>query len=98
MNNNTGMAADQLRKHIERVERLEEEKKDISDDIREVYAEAKSQGFDTKVMKIVVKLRKLDPTERQEALGMVVDEGQAELDRIGGLTTSEAEAMGSEND
>jgi uncharacterized protein (UPF0335 family) len=68
MNNNTGMAADQLRKHIERVERLEEEKKDISDDIREVYAEAKSQGFDTKVMKIVVKLRKLDPTERQEGI------------------------------
>ncbi|MBK1625025.1 DUF2312 domain-containing protein [Afifella marina] len=61
-----GVAAGQLRAFIERIERLEEEKKTLSEDIREVYAEAKSNGFDTKVMRQVVRLRKQDVAERQE--------------------------------
>lgn len=61
-----GVAAGRLRAFIERIERLEEEKKTVSDDIREVYAEAKANGFDAKVMRQVVKLRKQDAAERQE--------------------------------
>ena len=51
---------------IERIERLEEEKSELQKDIREVYAEAKSAGFDVKVMRQIIKLRKLDPADRQE--------------------------------
>lgn len=60
----------QLRSFIERIERLEEEKAALAADIREVYAEAKSNGYDPKIMRMVVRLRKLDPNERaeQEAL------------------------------
>lgn len=61
-----GVAADRLKSFIERIERLEEEKKNLTADIREVYAEAKSTGFDTKTMRKVVALRKLDMSERQE--------------------------------
>ena len=61
-----GIAAAQLRAFIERIERLEEDKKSISDDIRDVYAEAKGTGFDTKVLRQVVKLRKQEPSEREE--------------------------------
>lgn len=61
-----GVAAGQLRSFIERIERLEEEKKGISDDIRDVFAEAKGNGFDTKVMRQVIRLRKQDTNERQE--------------------------------
>ncbi len=61
-----GVAADRLKSFIQRIERLEEEKKNLTADIREVYAEAKSAGFDTKTMRKVVALRKLDLTERQE--------------------------------
>ena len=56
----------QLRLFIERVERLEEEKKGIADDIRDVYAEAKSQGYDAKIMRQIVRLRKLPPHDRAE--------------------------------
>ena len=62
----TGFAKDQLRSLIERVERLEEEKAALTADIREVYAEAKGTGFDTKIMRQIVRLRKLDTAERQE--------------------------------
>jgi uncharacterized protein (UPF0335 family) len=75
------VAAGQLRAFIERVERLEEEKKTIADDIKEVYAEMKGNGFDTKAVRTIVRLRKKDQEERQEeeaildlykaALGMV---------------------------
>lgn len=58
-------AKDQLRSLVERVERLEEEKKTLSGDIAEVYAEAKGHGFDTKIMRKVVALRKLDAGERE---------------------------------
>ncbi len=60
-------SAQQLRLFIERIETLEEERKGISDDIKDVYAEAKGTGFDTKTMKAIVKLRKMDANYRQEA-------------------------------
>ncbi|MGB3833735.1 MAG: DUF2312 domain-containing protein [Mesorhizobium sp.] len=60
------VAAGQLRAFIERIERLEEEKKTIADDIKEVFAEAKGTGFDTKAMRTIVCLRKKDQAERQE--------------------------------
>ena len=76
-----GVAADQLRTIVERIERLEEEKKAIADDVKEVYAEAKANGYDTKTLRKIVTLRKVEAAERQEqeaildlymhALGMV---------------------------
>ena len=62
----TRFAKDQLKAIIERIERLEEEKKTISDDIRDVYAEAKGNGFDIKALRSIVRLRKLDTDERRE--------------------------------
>ncbi len=77
----TRFAKDQLKSIIERIERLEEEKKTISDDIRDVYAESKGNGFDVKALRTIIRLRKQDPNERQEqetiletymqALGMI---------------------------
>ena len=61
-----GVAGDRLRAFIERVERLEEEKKQLSDDIREVYSEAKGAGFDVKVMRQIVRLRKMNESDRSE--------------------------------
>lgn len=61
-----GLAADQLRSFIERIERLEEEKATIATDIKEVYAEAKSSGFETKVMRKIVSMRKKDRQELAE--------------------------------
>lgn len=79
-----GTARDQLRAFVERIERLEEEKAALAADIREVYAEAKSMGYDVKTLRTVVRLRKQDAMERQEqeailatylvALGMVTEE------------------------
>jgi uncharacterized protein (UPF0335 family) len=63
----TRFAKDQLKAIIERIERLEEEKKTISDDIRDVYAEAKGNGFDVKALRQIIRLRKQDPNERAEA-------------------------------
>lgn len=60
------VAQDRLRSFIERIERLEEEKAALMADIREVYAEAKSAGFDPKIMRKVVSLRKMDDNDRQE--------------------------------
>ena len=60
------VAADQLRLFIERIERLEEEKKAMMDDIKDVYAEAKANGYDTKTMRKVVSLRKMETHDRQE--------------------------------
>jgi uncharacterized protein (UPF0335 family) len=62
----TKFAKDQLKAIIERIERLEEEKKTISDDIRDVYAEAKGNGFDVKALRTIVRLRKQDANERAE--------------------------------
>ena len=65
------VAAGQLRAFIERVERLEEDKKTISEDIKEVYAEMKANGFDTKAVRTIVRLRKKDQAERQEEEAMI---------------------------
>lgn len=62
----TRFAKDQLKAIIERIERLEEEKKTISDDIRDVYAEAKGNGFDVKALRTIVRMRKQDANERAE--------------------------------
>lgn len=78
---NDGVAADQLRAFIERIERMLEEKSAITADIREIYAEAKGNGFDTAIIRQLVKMRAMDANERMEreallemymsALGMV---------------------------
>ncbi len=60
------VSAEQLRLFIERVERLEEERKGISEDVKDVYSEAKGQGYDTKTMRAIVKLRKMDRDARME--------------------------------
>ena len=62
----TRFAKDQLKAIIERIERLEEEKKTISDDIRDVYAEAKGNGYDVKALRTIVRMRKQDANERAE--------------------------------
>lgn len=59
-------ARDQLKSIVERIERLEEEKKSIADDIRDIYAEAKGSGYDVKALRAIVRLRKQDKTKRQE--------------------------------
>ena len=62
----TRFAKDQLKAIVERIERLEEEKKAIADDVRDVYGEAKANGFDVKALRAVIRLRKQEPTERNE--------------------------------
>ena len=62
----TGVSGERLRSFIERIERLEEEKKALSDDIREVYSEAKGTGFDIKVLRQIIRLRKMDASDRNE--------------------------------
>lgn len=74
-----GISAQRLKSFIERVERLEEEKKAMTGDIREVYAEAKSGGFDPKIMRRVVALRRMDKAERQEQEALT----QVYLDAVG---------------
>lgn len=84
-----GVAADHLRSYIERIERLEEEKKGLADDIKEIFAEAKGTGFDVKAMRAILRLRKMDKADYQEqeymidlykhALGMA-DDGPANDD------------------
>ncbi|HZL58369.1 MAG TPA: DUF2312 domain-containing protein [Stellaceae bacterium] len=66
MANVGGIAGDRLRSLIERIERLEEERRALGEDIREVYSEAKSAGFDVKVMRQIVRLRKMDKADRDE--------------------------------
>lgn len=65
------VAAGQLRAFIERIERLEEDKQAIADDIKEVYAEMKGTGFDVKAVRTIVRLRKKDQSERQEEEAMI---------------------------
>jgi uncharacterized protein (UPF0335 family) len=62
----SGVAAGELKQFVERVERLEEEKKAIADDIRDVFAEMKGRGFDTKVVRQIIRIRKQDHAERKE--------------------------------
>ncbi len=74
-----GVSAQRLKGFIQRIERLEEEKKAMGADIREVYSEAKSSGFDAKIMRKVIALRRLEPSERQEQEAML----QVYIDAIG---------------
>jgi uncharacterized protein (UPF0335 family) len=81
----TDTPSNQLRAFIERIERMEESKKEIADDIKEVYAEAKSSGYDTNILRKVVAIRKLEPAARAEqeavldtylaSLGMLPQDG-----------------------
>jgi uncharacterized protein (UPF0335 family) len=83
-----GIAGDRLKSFIERIERLEEEKKALANDIKEVYAEAKGTGFDTKIMRQVIRLRKMDKDDLDEqetlldiyrrALGMLPSESESQ--------------------
>jgi len=61
-----GIAADRLKSFVERIERLEEERAALGADVREVYSEAKGSGFDTKIIRQIIRLRKLDRAQRQE--------------------------------
>ncbi len=61
-----GIAADRLRSIIERIERLEEERKSLADDIKDIYAEAKSAGFEVKVVRQIIRIRKQEPAEVEE--------------------------------
>ena len=61
-----GIASERLRTIIERIERLEEEKAALAEDIREIFSEAKAAGFDVKILRQVIRLRKLDSSDRQE--------------------------------
>jgi uncharacterized protein (UPF0335 family) len=82
-----GIAGDRLKSFVERIERLEEERKALSNDIKEVYAEAKGTGFDTKIMRQVIRLRRMDKDDLDEqetlldiyrrALGMLPAESEA---------------------
>ncbi len=82
----TAVAQGQLRSLIERIERLEEEKKALAADIREVYAEAKANGFDTKILRKVVTLRKKERHEREEEEAMI----ELYLNALGMLPGAEA--------
>lgn len=66
-----GVAGDRLKQYIERIERLSEERSGIADDIKDVYAEAKSAGFDAKIMKMIVRLRKMATDKRNEEQHML---------------------------
>lgn len=88
MTNYSGVSGNQLRQYIERIERLEEEKANLLTDIREVYGEAKSNGFDPKIMRQVLRIRKMNHNDRLEqeevlsvylhALGLTPNEPDAE--------------------
>jgi uncharacterized protein (UPF0335 family) len=73
------MSDDRLRLLIERIERLEEEKKNIGDDVKKVYQEAKGTGYDTKILRAVIRLRKMRPDDRRE-FEAVLDTYMAALD------------------
>jgi uncharacterized protein (UPF0335 family) len=98
-----GVARDQLRAFIERIERLEEEKKTIADDIKDVYGEAKGTGFDTVIMKRVISLRKKDEQKRLEeeaildtylaALGMLAQHDLFEPEPVAPVTNKPAMAL-----
>ena len=78
-----GVSGQHLRQYIERIERLEEDKKVIAEDIKEVFLEAKANGFDVKIMRKVISLRKLDAAEREE-LETLIDVYKAALGMIPG--------------
>lgn len=71
MSDVAGIAGDRLRSFVERIERLEEEKAALAADIREVYSEAKGTGFDVKILRQIIRLRKMDVSDRQEQEDML---------------------------
>lgn len=85
-------SADQLNQIVARIERLEEEKKALADDIREVYAEAKAHGFDTKILRQVIKLRKLDRAELAEQESLL----EIYMDALGMQLNGSADAEAAE--
>lgn len=85
-------SADQLNQLVARIERLEEEKKALADDIREVYAEAKAHGFDTKILRQVIKLRKLDRAELAEQESLL----EIYMDALGMQINGSADAEAAE--
>lgn len=99
-----GVAGERLRSFIERIERLEEERATLGEDLREVYAEAKATGFDPKIMRQIVRLRKMETSDREEqeylldtykaALGMIPTLSGSETDKAdaGEAETTEASA------
>lgn len=103
-----GIAGDRLKSFIERIERLEEERRSLGADLKEVYAEAKGNGFDTKIMRQIIKLRRMDADDLQEqeslldvyrrALGMLPPEVAADefvqAGRDGRLTPEQAQEIG----
>jgi len=78
------VAAGQLKSIVERIERLEEDKRSVAEDIKQVYAEAKANGFDTKVLRSIITLRRMEAAERQE-LESLIDVYMAAL----GMTPNE---------
>ena len=85
-------SADQLNQIVARIERLEEEKKALADDIREVYAVAKAHGFDTKILRQVIKLRKMDRAELAEQESLL----EIYMDALGMQTQAAADAEAAE--
>ena len=77
----TGVAADELKQFIERIERLEEDKAAVANDMKEVFAEAKGEGFDVKILRKVLRLRKMDKVKREEEEALI----DLYLQAIGGL-------------
>ena len=71
MTDTGGIAQDVLRSFVERIERLEEEKKNLADDIKEVYAEAKGNGFDVKILRKIIAMRKMEDHDRQEQEALI---------------------------
>ncbi|MEB3701646.1 DUF2312 domain-containing protein [Candidatus Bealeia paramacronuclearis] len=98
MTNYGGVSGAQLRSFIERIEKLEEEKAEIAEHIREVFGEAKGNGFDVKIMRQVLKMRKMKPEERMEhselldiyllALGMIAASAASSEDLTEDLSTA----------
>ena len=92
MDNKTSFAKGQLKSLVERIERLEEEKKALAGDIKEVYGEAKAHGFDTKILRQVIRLRKLDRAELAEQESLL----EIYMDALGMQAHADADAEAAE--
>lgn len=88
MDSSGSIARDQLKAIVERIERLEEEKAAIAADIKEIYAEAKGNGFDTKTLRTIIRLRKMEPHDLEEQEAML-DLYRSALGMLGNPTISE---------
>lgn len=93
--NRSSFADDALLSTVERVERLEEEKKALADDIKEVYSEAKGTGFDTAIIRQLIRLRKMDPSDRKENSALL-DTYETALNRAAGKAREKSVEEGGE--